>query len=149
MLTPDQEKSHASALGHRDILQPGQVARVAFLSFLAVGTPWDVGKKTKTGAGYEVIKTILTSGWVLDLHRHIVTNLHSTIRNTLDRSKDNKKQAKKRMISDWEREALLKAPIERRDQRRKLADIMEKYCWLMEDQVSLIGRRLFFLLTLH
>jgi len=148
MITPDQMQSTASALGHRDILQPGQVARVAFLSFLAVGTPWDVGKKTKTGAGYEVIKTILTSGWVLDLHRHIVTNLHSTIRNTLDRSRDRKKQEKKRMISDWEREALIKAPIERRDQRRKLADIMEKYCWLMEDQVSLIGRRLFLLLTL-
>jgi len=146
IVTPDQLRSAASALGHRDILQPGQVARVAFLSFLAVGTPWDV--RTKNGAGYEVIKTILTSGWVLDLHRHIVTNLHSTLRNTLDRSKDNKKQAKKRMISDWEREALLKAPIERRDQRRKLADIMEKYCWLMEDQASLIGRRLFLLLTL-
>ena len=30
-----------------------------------------------------------------------------------------------------------KAPIERREQRRKLADILEKYCWLMEDQVKI------------
>ena len=30
-----------------------------------------------------------------------------------------------------------KAPTERRDQRRKLADIIEKYCWLMEDQVEI------------
>ena len=30
-----------------------------------------------------------------------------------------------------------KAPILRRDQRQKLADILEKYCWLMEDQVIL------------
>jgi hypothetical protein len=29
------------------------------------------------------------------------------------------------------------APIERREQRQKLADIIEKYCWLMEDQVKI------------
>jgi len=145
MTTPDQFQP--SALGHRDILQPDQVARVAFLSGLAVGTPWDANQKT--GAGYEVIKTILTSGWVLPLHRHIVANLHSTIRNTVDRSKVKRgKQEKKKMISEWEKEALLKAPIERREQRRKLADILEKYCWLMEDQVGLQGPRIFLLLTL-
>merc|ERR550532_2595956 len=99
MTTPDQFQLTA-LLGHRDILQYDQVARVAFLSFMAVGTPWDA--RQKTGSGYELIKTILTSGWVLDLHRHIVTNLHSTIRNTLDRSKDKKKHDKKKLIADWE-----------------------------------------------
>jgi len=146
MTTPDQNQATVVALGHRDVLQPIQVARVSFLCFLAVGTPWDA--RGKTGAGFEVIKAILTSGWVLQLHRHIITGLHSTIRNILDRSKDRRKGEKKRLINEWEKEMLQKVPFERRDQRRKLADILEKYCWLMEDQVCLVGPRIFLLLTL-
>eukprot|EP00092_Neocalanus_flemingeri_P067820 GFUD01082821.1.p1 GENE.GFUD01082821.1~~GFUD01082821.1.p1 ORF type:complete len:1037 (+),score=267.10 GFUD01082821.1:313-3423(+) len=142
--TPDEIYNNNA--GMRDILDPFQLARWAFLTFLVSGMPWEL--KNKDDMGTKLLRAILSNGWLTNLFRDHMLNYQTTITEILKRGKDKGKAKKIAEIKKWEEVALNSAANTRKNKRLMLALLLEDYCTLFEDQQILIGPRILMILTL-